>query len=113
MNKTLLKQTILELFEEVKLENSDSVNLDESFKPAYHSLLKFLLKMVHKGKFRRPYDVDTSSGRLVFVTKGGKKLIINDANIGITILKTWKGKRDKNFFDYSEHDEIMKFALAD
>tara|TARA_A100001037_G_scaffold67550_1_gene60011 strand:+ start:49046 stop:49387 length:342 start_codon:yes stop_codon:yes gene_type:complete len=112
MNKTLLKQTILELFEEVTEENSTDIRLDESFKPAYHALLKFLLKMVQKGKFRRPYDIDTSSGRMVFVTKGGKKLVINDANIGITILKTWKGRKDKNFFDYSEHDEIMKFALA-
>lgn len=112
MNKNLLKKTILEIFEEVKTSNTQTDRLDESFKPAYHALLKFLLNMVKKGKFRRPYDVDTKSGRLVFVTTGGKKIVVNDAKIGVTIFKTWSGKKDKDFFDYSEHDEILKFAQA-
>jgi hypothetical protein len=111
MKKTELRQTILDIFEEVKSEN-DPEQVIEGFGAAYMGLVKFLLKMVHKGKFRRPYDIDSGSGRMVFVTKGGKRIVINDANIGVTIHKTWKNKKDNNFFDYSEHDEIMKFAQA-
>ena len=68
--------------------------------------------MVHKGKFKRPYDIDDNSGRMVFITKGGKKIVVNDAKLGVTVWKTWKNKKDKNFFDYSEHEEILKFAQA-
>ena len=111
MKKDELRQTILDIFEEVVSENETEI-LPEGFSAAYTALVKFFIKMVHKGKFRRPYDIDDSSGRMVFVTKGGKKIIVNDANIGVTVFKTWKGKKDKNFFDYSEHDEILKFAQA-
>lgn len=111
MNKTELRKTILDIFEEVKSDHPNRT-VDEGFSAAYNGLLKFLLKMVQKGKFKRPYDVDSQSGRMVFITKGGKKIIINDANIGVTVFKTWKGKKDKNFFDYSEHEELLKFAQA-
>ena len=111
MNKTELRKTILDIFEEVA--KGKKTELEEgAFSAAYNGLLKFLLKMVQKGKLQRPYDIDSESGRMVFVTKGGKKIIINDAKIGVTVFKTWKGKKDKNFFDYSEHDELMKFAIA-
>jgi hypothetical protein len=49
---------------------------------------------------------------MVFITKGGKKIVVNDAKLGVTVWKTWKNKKDKNFFDYSEHEEILKFAQA-
>ena len=111
MKKTELKQTILEIFGEVQTEQS-SPRVDEGFSAAYMSLVKFFIKMVHKGKFRRPYDIDDSSGRMVFITKGGKKIVVNDAKLGVTVWKTWKNKKDKNFFDYSEHEEILKFAQA-
>ena len=111
MKKTELRQTILDIFEEVQSENSPE-QVTEGFGAAYMSLVKFFLKMVHKGKFRRPYDIDDSSGRMVFITKGGKKIVVNDAKLGVTVWKTWKNKTDKNFFDYSEHDEILKFAQA-
>ena len=111
MNRTELRQTILDIFEEVQREPT-AHRLDEGFSAAYMSLVKFFIKMVHKGKFRRPYDIDDNSGRMVFITKGGKKIVVNDAKLGVTVWKTWKNKKDKNFFDYSEHDEILKFAQA-
>ena len=110
MNKTHLKETILELFEEVKTENS-SEDINEGLSSAMLGVVKFLLGLVKKGKFRRPYDIDDNSGRLVFITAGGKKLIFNDANIGVTIHKTWKGKKDSDFFGYDETDAMMKFAF--
>ena len=111
MNKTVLRQTILDLYEEVRVEEKPP-QLDEGFSAAYMALVKFFIKMVHKGKFKRPYDIDDSSGRMVFITKGGKKIVVNDAKLGVTVFKTWKNKKDKNFFDYSEHEEILKFAQA-
>ena len=111
MMKTQLRQTVLDIFEEVRLER-ESPRVDEGFSAAYMSLVKFLIKMVHKGKFKRPYDIDDGSGRMVFITKGGKKIVVNDAKLGVTVFKTWKNKKDKNFFDYSEHEEILKFAQA-
>jgi len=111
MTKTELRQTILDIFEEVTLETPTT--LDEgTFTGAYNGLLKFFIKMVHKGKFRRPYDVDDSSGRMVFITAGGKKIVVNDAKLGVTVWKTWKNKTDKNFFGYDDHKEILKFAQA-
>ena len=111
MKQTELKQVVLDIFEEVTSERKSELKT-EGFSAAYNGLLKFFIKMVHKGKLRRPYDVDAESGRMVFVTKGGKKIVVNDANIGVTVFKTWKGKKDKNFFDYNEHEEILKFAQA-
>lgn len=111
MNKTDLEKTILNIYEEIKQEKQSELQINESLKPAYQSLMKFLLTKVKKGVFKRTYDIDTNTGRMNFVTKGGKNLVFNDAKIGITIFKTWKGRKDKNFFDYSEHDEILKFAL--
>ena len=111
MKKTELKQNVLDIFEELKTERS-SQTVDEGFSAAYMSLVKFFIKMVHKGKFKRPYDIDDMSGRMVFITKGGKKIVVNDAKLGVTVWKTWKNKTDKNFFDYSEHEEILKFAQS-
>ena len=111
MNKTELRQTILDIFEEIKTDTTNS-ELCEGFSSAYMPLVKFFLKMVHKGKIRRPYDIDDSSGRMVFVTAGGKKIVVNDAKLGVTVFKTWKGKKDKEFFDYDQHEEILKFAQA-
>jgi hypothetical protein len=110
MNKTQLRETILELFEEVKVDASKE-NVNEGLSSAMNGLVKFLLGLVKKGKFRRPYDIDDRSGRLVFRTAGGKKLVFHDQNIGVTIHKTWSGKKDSNFFGYDETDAILKFAL--
>tara|TARA_B100000676_G_C17992941_1_gene796030 strand:+ start:689 stop:1027 length:339 start_codon:yes stop_codon:yes gene_type:complete len=111
MKQDELAQVILDLFEEVTTERTTELKT-EGFSSAYNALLKFFLKMVHKGKFRRPYDVDSESGRMVFVTKGGKKIVVNDMKIGVTVFKTWKGKKDKDFFDYGDHEGILKFAQA-
>lgn len=111
MKQDELKQVILDLFEEVTHERKCELKT-EGFSAAYNGLLKFFIKMVHKGKLKRPYDVDAESGRMVFITKGGKKIIVNDAKIGVTVWKTWKNKTDKDFFDYNAHDEILKFAQA-
>lgn len=106
-----LRQTVLDIFEEMQIDES-TTEIQEGFSSAYMSLVKFFIKMVHKGKFRRPYDVDSTSGRMVFVTKGGKKIVVNDMKLGVTVFKTWKGKKDKDFFDYNDHEGILKFAQA-
>ena len=106
-----LRQTILDIFEEVQADKSSEA-LCEGFSSAYMKLVKFFIKMIHKGKIRRPYDIDDVSGRMVFVTAGGKKIVVNDAKLGVTVFKTWKNKTDKDFFDYDDHDGILKFAQA-
>ena len=31
--------------------------------------------------------------------------------LGVTANKTWKGKKDNEFFDYGDHAGILKFSL--
>jgi hypothetical protein len=107
----MLKQTILKTFEEVKSERHQEIQL-ESLSTSYQTLVKFLLQMVRKGKFQRNYDIDTTSGRMVFVTMGGKKVVFNDMKLGVTAFKTWKGKKSKEFFDYTAHADILKWSQA-
>lgn len=110
MNTNNFNKIVNELFCEIQTEyNEQEVN--EGLNSAMNSLLKFLLTHVRKGTLQRNYDVDVNSGRLKFTTKGGKDIVINDAKLGILLFKTWKNKKDKEFFDYSEHDDILKFAL--
>lgn len=109
MNSEKLKTHILDIFEEIKSDAQEQLVIESLGKP-YQGLLKFLLKMVQKGKFQRNYDIDTTSGRMVFLTMGGKKVIFNDMKLGVTAFKTWKNKKDKEFFDYTAHDEILKWA---
>jgi len=110
MNTNNFNKIVNELFCEIKSEYKEH-DINEGLNSAMMSLLKFLLSKVKKGTFQRNYDVDTSSGRMEFITKGGKRIIINDAKLGILVYKTWKNKKDKEFFDYSEHADILKFAL--
>ena len=49
----------------------------------------------------------------MFQTSSGKKIVFNDMKLGVTANKTWKGKKDKEFFDYKDHKGILKFALSD
>ena len=111
MNSEKLKTHILDIFEEIKSDAQEQLVIESLAKP-YQGLLKFLLKMVQKGKFQRNYDIDTDSGRMVFMTMGGKKVIFNDMKLGVTAFKTWKGKKDKEFFDYTDHDHILKWSQA-
>ena len=43
----------------------------------------------------------------------GKKIVFNDMKLGVTLNKTWKGKKSNEFFNYNDHKGILKFALAD
>lgn len=110
MDTTNFNKTVNELFCEIKNEY-EKAEVTEGLSSAMNSLLKFLLAKVKKGTFQRNYDVDTSSGRMEFITKGGKRIVISDAKLGILVYKSWKNKKDKEFFDYSEHSDILKFAL--
>tara|TARA_Y100000385_G_C12786585_1_gene505810 strand:- start:178 stop:516 length:339 start_codon:yes stop_codon:yes gene_type:complete len=110
MNTNNFNKIVDELFCEIQSEY-DKQEVNEGLSSAMNALLKFLLTQVRKGTFQRNYDVDVNSGRLKFTTKGGKEIIINDAKLGILLFKTWKNKKDKEFFDYSEHSDILKFAL--
>ena len=111
MKSEKLKTHILDIFEEIQADAKEQLVIEGLSLP-YQGLVKFLLKMVRKGKFQRNYDIDTSSGRMVFTTMGGKKVIFNDMKLGVTANKTWKNKKDSEFFDYTAFDEILKFAQA-
>ena len=50
---------------------------------------------------------------MVFQTSSGKKIVFNDMKLGVTLNKTWKGKKSNEFFNYNDHKGILKFALAD
>jgi hypothetical protein len=110
MNTNNFNKIVNELFCEIKSEYKEH-DINEGLNSAMNSLLKFLLSHVRKGTLQRNYDVDTTSGRMKFVTKGGKEIVISDAKLGILLYKSWKNKKDKEFFDYSEHADILKFAL--
>tara|TARA_B100002019_G_scaffold155373_1_gene133839 strand:+ start:5783 stop:6124 length:342 start_codon:yes stop_codon:yes gene_type:complete len=112
MKSENLKTQILDLFEEIKHEKKTELQL-EGLSSAYAKLAKFLLKQVRGGKLSRNYDIDDNSGRMVFQTGSGKKIVFNDMKLGVTANKTWKGKKDNEFFNYNDHDKILKFALAD
>mgnify|MGYP001177371775 CR=1 FL=1 len=112
MKSENLKTQILDLFEEIKHEKKTELQL-EGLSSAYAKLAKFLLKQVRGGKLSRNYDIDDNSGRMVFQTGSGKKIVFNDMKLGVTANKTWKGKKDNEFFSYNDHDKILKFALAD
>ena len=112
MKSEKLKTQILTLFEEIKQDKRSELQL-EGLSSAYAKLAKFLLKQVQGGKLTRNYDIDDSSGRMMFQTGSGKKIVFNDMKLGVTAHKTWKGKKSKDFFNYNDHAKILKFALAD
>ena len=109
MNSEKLKTHIIDIFEELKSEAQEQLVIEGLGKP-YQALVKFLLKMVQKGKFQRNYDIDTNSGRMVFTTMGGKRVVFNDMKLGVTANKTWKNKKDSEFFAYTAFDDILKWA---
>jgi len=112
MKTEKLKDTILGIFEEVKQDKQSELQL-EGLSGAYSKLAKFLLQQVKAGKFLRNYDIDDNSGRMVFQTGSGKKIVFNDMKLGVTANKTWKGKKDNEFFNYNDHKKILSFSLAD
>ena len=112
MRSEKLKTQILDIFEEIKTDRQTELQL-EGLSSAYAKLAKFLLQQVKVGKFLRNYDIDDSSGRMVFQTGSGKKIVFNDMKLGVTANKTWKGRKDNQFFDYNDHKKILSFSLAD
>lgn len=112
MKSKKLKTQIIDIFEEIKDEQKLQIQL-EGLSGAYAKLAKFLLQQVKVGKFLKNYDIDTNAGRMVFQTGSGKKIVFNDTKLGVTANKTWKGKKDSDFFKYNDHKEILKFSLAD
>ena len=112
MKTNKLQKEILNIFEEIKSDKQDELQL-EGLSSVYNKLAKFLLKQVKAGKFLRDYDISPEDGRMVFKTGSGKKIVFKDMKLGVTANKTWKGKKDSNFFDYNDHKGILKFALAD
>ena len=107
-----LKLNILSLYEELVDEKKAELQT-ESLSGAYGKLAKFLLKQVQVGKFLRNYDIDDSTGRMMFQTPSGKKIVFNDMKLGVTLNKSWKGKKKSDFFSYKDHKKILQFALAD
>ena len=112
MKAEKLKIQINDLFEELKKDKETSLQL-ESMSSAYGKLAKFLLKQVQVGKFLKSYEIEPSSGRMMFQTPSGKKIVFNDMKLGVTLNKSWKGKKKSDFFSYKDHKKILKFALAD
>lgn len=112
MKSEKLRNEILSLFEEIKSEKVNELQL-EGLSSAYAKLASFLIKQAKGGKFLRNYDIDTDAGRMVFKTASGKKIIFNDMKLGVTANKTWKGRKKGDFFSYKDHDKILKFALSD
>lgn len=112
MNSEKLKTQVLNIFEEIKHDMQGELQL-EGLTGAYSKLAKFLLQQVKAGKFLRNYDIDTDSGRFMFQTGSGKKIVFNDMKLGVTLNKTWKGRTDSEFFSYGDHKKILSFALAD
>ena len=112
MKSDKLKNQILDIFEEIKQDTQSELQL-EGLSGAYAKLAKFLLQQVKGGKFLRNYDIDDNVGRMVFQTGSGKKIVFNDMKLGVTANKTWKGKKDSEFFSYKDHKKILSFALAD
>lgn len=112
MKSENLKNQVLELYEELIADKQTELQL-EGLSSAYANLAKFLLKQVKGGKLSRNYDIDDNSGRMMFQTGSGKKIVFNDMKLGVTANKTWKGKKDKDFFGYNDHKKILKFILAD
>ena len=108
MKSEKLKTQILDIFEDAQSE----LQL-EGLSGAYAKLAKFLLQQVKAGKFLRNYDIDDTAGRMVFQTGSGKKIVFNDMKLGVTANKTWKGKKDSDFFSYNDHKKILNFSLAD
>jgi hypothetical protein len=112
MKSEKLKTQILDILEEIQTDKQAELQL-EGLSGAYAKLAKFLLQQVKVGKFLRNYDIDDSSGRMVFQTGSGKKIVFNDMKLGVTANKTWKGRKDNEFFDYTDHKKILSFSLAD
>ena len=112
MKSEKLKKEILEIFEELKHDTQNELQL-EGLSGAYAKLAKFLLQQVKKGKFLRNYDIDDNAGRMVFQTGSGKKIVFNDMKLGVTANKTWRGKKDSEFFGYNDFKKILNFSLAD
>jgi hypothetical protein len=114
MNQEKLKETILDIFNEiVETETTHEEDITEGLSSGMKSLVNFLLGQVKKGKLKRNYDIDTDSGRLVFKTGSGKEAIFNDAKLGVTIIRKWKGRVKKDFFSYNDFNNILKFTTSD
>lgn len=112
MKSDKLKNQILDIFEEIKQDTQSELQL-EGLSGAYAKLAKFLLGQVKGGKFLRNYDIDGNSGRMVFQTGSGKKIIFKDMKLGVTANKTWKGRKSSEFFSYKDHKKMLSWALAD
>nr|BAR35377.1 hypothetical protein [uncultured Mediterranean phage uvMED] len=112
MKHSKLETEILNIFEELESDIQQELQL-EGLSAVYNKVAKFLLKQVKAGKFLRDYDISPQDGRMVFRTGSGKKIIFKDMKLGVTANKTWKGKKDSEFFDYNDHQKMLKFALAD
>ena len=92
MKSEKLKNHVLEIFEEIKHDKQGELQL-EGLSGAYSKLAKFLLKQVKAGKFLRNYDIDTNSGRLMFQTGSGKKIVFKWNGISRKLensIFTWK-----------------------
>ena len=74
MKTNKLQEEILNIFEEIKSDKQDELQL-EGLSSVYNKLAKFLLKQVKAGKFLKDYDISPEDGRMVFKTgKVVKKL---------------------------------------
>lgn len=112
MKQSKLETEVLNIFEELKSDLQGELQL-EGLSSVYSKVAKFLLKQVKAGKFLRDYDISTDDGRMVFRTGSGKKIIFKDMKLGVTANKTWKGRKDNEFFSYKDHNKMLTWALAD
>ena len=112
MKPSKLRAEVLSIFEELKSEKQTELQT-EGLSSVYNKVAKFFLNQVKAGKFLRDYDINPEDGRMVFKTSSGKKTIFKDMKIGVTANKTWKGKKDSEFFNYNDHKKMLDFALAD
>tara|TARA_B100001093_G_scaffold152376_1_gene145103 strand:+ start:6185 stop:6526 length:342 start_codon:yes stop_codon:yes gene_type:complete len=112
MKSEKLKNEILSLFNEIENEKKAELQV-EGLSAIYNKVAKFLLKQVKAGKLTRDYDISPTDGRMVFRTGSGKKIVFKDMKLGVTANKTWKGKKDSEFFSYNDHKKMLDFALAD
>ena len=112
MKQSKLETEVLNIFEELKSDLQGELQL-EGLSSVYSKVAKFLLKQVKAGKFLRDYDISTQDGRMVFRTGSCKKIIFKDMKLGVTANKTWKGRKDIEFFSYKDHNKMLTWALAD
>ncbi len=112
MKPSKLQAEVLSIFEELKSDKQTELQI-EGLSSVYNKVAKFFLNQVKAGKFLRDYDISPEDGRMVFRTGSGKKIVFKDMKLGVTANKTWKGKKDSEFFSYKDHKKMLDFALAD